>query len=67
VDCLECERLNEEEAEAAIDLVEADQPVAPEETPADRLVASRRKLAAEARWKSARERLAGHQPTYRRR
>jgi hypothetical protein len=56
VDCLECERLNDEEAEAAIELVAADTTISPEATISEREIQKGRKLAAEIRWKSARER-----------
>ena len=61
MDCLECDRLNDEEADAAIELVAADQAPSPEDTIADIESRKTRKLAAEARWRSARERLAAHQ------
>jgi hypothetical protein len=43
--------LNEEEAEAAIDLVAADEAVSPGATLAELETQKRLKLAAEARWK----------------
>jgi hypothetical protein len=64
MDCPECDRLNEEEADAAIELVATDQAVSPRATLAELETQKRRKLAADARWRSARERLAAHQTAH---
>jgi hypothetical protein len=50
MDCLECDRLNEEEAEAAIDLVAADEAVPHGATLTEMETQKRLKLAAEVRW-----------------
>jgi hypothetical protein len=63
-DCLECERFNEEEAEAAIELVEADRAASPDASLSEREAQKTRRLAAEARWKTACERLAAHQAVH---
>jgi hypothetical protein len=49
VNCLECERLNEEEAEAAIELVAADTTISPEAMIGEREIQKGWKLAAEIR------------------
>jgi hypothetical protein len=64
MDCPECERLNDEEADAAIELVAADQAVSPSATVAELETQKRQKLAAEARWRSSREQLAAHQASH---
>jgi len=64
MDCLECEQLNEEEAEAAINLVDADRAVSLEASLCELETQKARKLAAEIRWKTARERLAAHQAAH---
>ncbi len=64
MDCHDCYRLNDEEAEAAIELVAADQAVSPAATIAELETQNRRKLAAEARWRSTREQLAAHQTNH---
>ena len=56
--------MNEEEADAAIELVAADQATSRELTIAQLETQKRRKLAAEVRWRSAREQLAGHQAAH---
>jgi hypothetical protein len=53
-DCPECERLNREEAEASIELVAADVSIMADER------ARSRSMAAEGRFRAARERLAAH-------
>lgn len=63
-DCLECERLNEEEAEAAIEVVQADRAASPNALFSELEAQKSRKLAAEVRWKTARERLAAHQASH---
>ena len=50
-ECAECERLNREEAEASITLVSADVSGITDEA---------RRMAAESRWRAAREQLAAH-------
>jgi hypothetical protein len=64
MDCLECERLNKEEAEGAINLVATDRPVSPEASLRELEIQKARKLAAQIRWKTARERLAAHQAAH---
>jgi hypothetical protein len=53
---LGCERRNEEEAEAVIELVAADTAISPDATISEREIQKGWKLAAEIRWKSVRER-----------
>jgi len=64
MDCPECNRLNDEEAEAAIELVAADQAISPDATIPEVETQKGRKLAAEVRWRSAREQLAAHQASH---
>lgn len=64
MDCWESERLDEEEAEAAIDLVAADQAVTPEASIGELEMQKRRKLAAEVRWRTARERQTAHEAAH---
>jgi len=58
--CPECERLSKEEAEAAAESVAADKALPANAPTYERDPQWARKFAAEARLKSARDRLAGH-------
>jgi hypothetical protein len=62
--CPECDRLSEEEADAAIELVATDQAVSAQATLAELETQKRRTLAADVRWRSARERPAAHQTAH---
>ena len=64
--CLECERLSKEEAEAAAELVAADTALPANAPTYERDPQWARKFAAEARLKSARDRLAGHRAMHHR-
>jgi hypothetical protein len=64
MDCPDCDRLNDEEAAAAIELVNSDLPISPSATIAEIEAQKRRKMAAKARWNTARERLSAHRASH---
>ncbi len=62
--CPECERLNKEEADAAAELVAADQALPANAPTYEGETQWAKKFAAEARLKNARDRLAAHRATH---
>lgn len=66
MDCPECERLGKEEAQAAMEVVAADAALPANAPTYEGEAQWARKFAAEARLKSARDRLAGHRAAHHR-